>query len=174
MMNKVIAIFGAMALTACATCPSAPTQAAAPAAASADPVFPARAATAPAGACDTWGAVKGRSAESSWDIVRVAPGGAEEPGTLKLLIAENGDVSGEWVLGETKGGVWGWGGRVDGPTLRGHWGATREDASSGILLRRWSTVSVGGDDKSYCSFDGDFRIKGDPVRYTIRGYRVAE
>lgn len=171
-MNKVFAIFGAMALASCATCPQAPVATQAAPQAAVDPAFPEAAATT--GACDTWGAVKGRTAESSWDIVRAAPGGAEQAGTLKLVIGANGDVTGEWVMGEAKGGVWAWGGRVDGPTLRGRWGVANDDTSSGFLLRRWSTVSVGGDDKRYCSFDGQLSVKGDPTRYVLRGYRLAE
>jgi len=166
-MNKAIAALGAMVLAACASTPLTPR-------AAVDPVFPDDAAATPAGACLTWGSVKGANAESAWSIVRSAPGGVEQNGKLKLVIAPNGDVSGQWIIGDAKGDVSGKGARLGAPTIRGRWGAPADDAANGFLLRRWPTISIGADEKSYCSFDGEYVIKGDPTRYALKGWRLAE
>lgn len=166
-MNKAIAALGSLLLVACATAPVAQQ-------AAVDPVFPDDRAATPAGVCLTWGAVKGTSAESAWNIVRSVPGGAEQSGKLNLVIAPNGDVSGQWIIGNDKGDISGKGARLGSPTLRGRLGAPTDEAANGFLLRRWPTISVGADDKSYCSFDGEYVIKGDPTRYTLKGWRLAE
>jgi len=167
-MNKAFAALGAMVLAACATSPAPTPQAAA------DPVFPDDVASTAAGSCMAWGSVKGDTAQSAWNIVRTVPGGGEQNGKLDLVIAPNGDVSGQWVIGDAKGDVSGKGARFNGPTIRGRWGAPTDETANGFLLRRWPTISIGADDKSYCSFDGEYVIKGDPTRYAIKGWRLAE
>lgn len=167
-MNKVLAAFSAMVLAACAATPAPPLQAAV------DPVFPEDAAATPAGVCQVWGSMKDGVAESAWSIIRTVPGGAEQAGKLNLVIAPNGDLSGQWIIGDAKGDVSGKGARLAGPTIRGRWGAATDPNANGFLLRRWPTVSIGEDEKSYCSFDGEYVIKGDPTRYTIKGWRLAE
>jgi hypothetical protein len=105
--------------------------------------------------------------DTKWDTVD----GREALGALTFTIAANGHLAGSWADASAPSAVWATRARLDGPTLRGAWGAARNMPAGTFLLRRWTVPSRGADGALYCSFDGEYTITGDRTRYKWAGWR---
>jgi hypothetical protein len=128
---------------------------------------------APLRSCATWGTADSAGV-LKWDTRWTAVDGREGLGALTFVIAPNGDLSGIWADSSAPSAIWGTQARLNGATIRGTWGAAVGAPAGTFLLRRWAVPALGEDGVLYCSFDGEYRIKGDSKRYTWTGWRRAD
>lgn len=123
--------------------------------------------------CATWGAADSAGV-IKWDTRWATVDGKEGAGALAFTISRNGELTGSWADSGAGSAVWSHRARLNGPTLRGVWGASSTAPAGTFLLRRWATPSRGADGAVYCSFDGEFTVNGNRNRYKWTGWRRAD